>query len=47
MWRGNKSIIFSMLSIQNVTDKLSSKYHLSLSTKLMIVINKEDWQSMK
>ena len=28
-------------------DMLSSNHHLSLYTKLMTVLNKEDWQSMK
>ena len=32
VWRGNKRILFLVLSIQNVTDKVSSKYHLSLYT---------------
>ena len=45
--KGNKRIPFSVLSMQNVTGKLPSKYHFSLYTKIMIVINKEDWKSMK
>ena len=33
--------------IQKVTDMFSSNHHLSLYTKLMTVLNKEDYQSMK
>ena len=47
MWRGNKRIIFQIFSIQKITDMLSSNHHLFLYTKLMTVLNKEDWQSMK
>ena len=36
---GNKRILFSVLSMQKVTDKLSSKHHLSFNTNLMIVLN--------
>ena len=47
MWRGNKRIPFQIFSIKKITDMLSSNHHLSLYTKLMTVLNKEDWQSMK
>ena len=46
VFSGNKRIPFSVLSIQQVTDMLSSNHHLSSYTKLMTVLNKEDWQSM-
>ena len=38
----DQGILFSLLSIQKVTEKLSSTHHLSLYTKLMTVLNKED-----
>ena len=47
MRRGNKRIIFQVFSIQKITEMLSSNHDLSLYTKLMTVLNKEDWQSMK
>ena len=47
MWRGNKRILFQVFSIQKITDTLSSNHHLSLYTKLITVLNKEDWQNMK
>ena len=47
MWRGNKRILFQVFSIQKVTDMLSSNYHLSLYIKIVTVLDKEDWQSMK
>ena len=47
MWRGNKKILFQVFYIQKITDMISSNHHLSLYTKLMTVLNKEDWQSMK
>ena len=47
MWRGNKRIIFQVFSIQKITDMLSSNHNLSLYTKVLTVLNKEDWQSMK
>ena len=40
---GIKELFF----IQKITDMLSSNHHLSLYTKLMTVLNREDWQSMK
>ena len=46
MWRGNKRILFQVFSIQKITDMLSSNQSLSLYTKLMTALNKEDWQSM-
>ena len=45
MWRGNKRILFQIFSVQKIADMLSSNHHLY--TKLMTVLNKEDWQSMK
>ena len=47
MWRENKIIFLKIFSIQEITDMLSSNHHLSLYTKLMTVLNKEDLQSMK
>ena len=47
MWGGNKRILFKVFSIQKITDMLSSNNYLSLYTKIMTVLNKEDWQSMK
>ena len=47
MWRGNKRDLFQLFSIQKTTDMLSLNHNLSLYTKLMTVLNKEDWQSMK
>ena len=47
MWRGNKKIIFHVFSIKKITDMISSNHNLPLYTKLMTVLNKEDWQSMK
>ena len=47
MWRGNKRIIFQIFSIQKITDMVLSNHNLSLCTKLITVLNKEDWQSMK
>ena len=47
MWGGNKIILFQVFSIQKITDMLSLNHHLSLYTKLITVLNKEDWQSMK
>ena len=47
MWRGNKIILFQVFPIQKITDMLSSNHSLFLYTKLMTVLNKEDWQSMK
>ena len=46
MWRGNKRILFQIFFAQEITDMLSSNHHLSSYTKLMTVLNKEDWQSM-
>ena len=40
-------MLFQVFSIQKITDLLSSNNNLSLYTKLMTVLNKEDWQSMK
>ena len=45
MWTGNKGILFQIL--QKITDMLSSNHNLFSYTKLMTVLNKEDWQSMK
>ena len=45
--KGNKRSLFSVLTMQELIDKLSSKHHLSLHTKLVIAINKKDWQGMK
>ena len=42
MWRGNKRILFPVFSIQKITGMLSSNHNLSLYTKLMTVVNKED-----
>ena len=47
MWRGNKTIRFQVFSIQKITDMLSSNNNLSLYTKLMTALNKEDWQNTK
>ena len=38
---------FQVFSILKIIDMLSSSHYLSLYTKLMTVLNKEDWQSMK
>ena len=46
MWIRNKIILFQVFSIQKITDMLPLNHHLSLYTKLMTVLNKEDWQSM-
>ena len=40
-------MLFEAFSIQKITDMLSSKHHLSLYTKAMTVLNKENWQSME
>ena len=40
-------MLFQIFSIQKLTDMLSSKHNLSLYTKLMTVLDKEDWKSMK
>ena len=37
---------FQVFSIQKITDMLSSKHHLSSYTKVMTVLNKQDWQSI-
>ena len=49
MWKEikNKRTLCQVFSIQKITDMLSSSHHLSLYTKLITVLNKEDWQSMK
>ena len=47
MWRGNERILFQVFSLEKITDMLSSNHNLSLFTKLMTVLNEEDWQSMK
>ena len=39
--------VFSEFFTQKITDMLSSNHHSSLYTKLITVLNKEDWQSMK
>ena len=46
MWGGNKRNLSQVFSIQKITDMLTSNHSLSLHTKLMTVLNKEDWQSM-
>ena len=38
---------FFKFSFQKITDMLSSSNNLSLYTKLMAVVNKKAWQSMK
>ena len=43
MWRGNKRILFQVFSIQKITEMLLSNHHLSLCTKLMAELNKENW----
>ena len=40
-------MLFQEFSILKITDMLSSNHNLSLYTKLMILLNKKDWQSMK
>ena len=47
MWRGNKIVIFQVFAIQKITDMLSWNHNLSLYTKFMTVLNKDDWQGMK
>ena len=47
IWRGNIRILSRVFSTQKIDDMLSSNHHLSLYTKLITVLNKEDWQSMK
>ena len=47
MWRGNKRILFQIFSIQKIIDMLSSNHNLSLYTKLMTVLDKENSQSIK
>ena len=47
MSTGNKIILFESISIQKITDMLSSNHNLSLYAKLMTVLNKDDWQSIK
>ena len=42
-----KELFFKVFFIQKITDMLSSNHNLSLYTKLMTVLNKEDWQSIK
>ena len=44
---GNKIILFQVFCIQKIADMLSSNHYLSLYTKFITVLNKEDWQSMK
>ena len=46
-WRGNKIILFQVCFIRKIIDMLSLNHHLLSYTKLMTVLNKEDWQSMK
>ena len=41
------TFVHPVFSIQKITDMLSSNHNLSLYTKLMTVLNKKDWQSMK
>ena len=40
-------MLFQVFSIHKITGMLSSNHNLSLNTKLMTVLNKEDWQSTK
>ena len=47
MWGGNERIPFQVFSIQKITDMLSSNHQLSLCTKLIKILNREDLQSMK
>ena len=42
-----KEFFFKYLPYKKITDMLSSNCNLSLFSKLMTVLNKEDWQSMK
>ena len=44
---GIKEFIFQIFTILKITDMLSSNHHLSLYTKLMTELDKEDWQSIK
>ena len=44
---GYERSLFQVFSIQKITDIPPSKHHLSLYTRLMTVLNNEDWQSMK
>ena len=56
MWQGNERILLQVFSIEKITDVfsiekvtgvLSSNPNLCLHTKLISVLKKEDWQSMK
>ena len=47
MWRGNKRILFQLFCMQKITNMLLVNHHLSLYTKVLTVLNKEDWKIMK